>query len=54
MKPESVIPLACKSEREQRTLKETQTRIQEIRKEVQKDSRLLSRYCLVDGGVLKK
>lgn len=54
MKPENQTPLACKSERDQKAFKETQSRIQEIRRAVEKDSRLLSKYYLVDGGVLKK
>ena len=54
MKTEATLPLACKSARDQRAMKEAAERIQQIRKEVERDSRLLAKYCLVDGGVQKK
>lgn len=33
--------------------KEVTDRVKEIRKSVEKDSRLLSKFCLVDGGIAK-
>lgn len=44
---------SCASPTQAGLSKEVVDRVQAIRKSVEKDSRLLAKFCLVDGGVAK-